>query len=28
VIAEAHGGVAEAANCPAGGADVWLVLPG
>ena len=28
VIAEAHGGVAEAANGPAGGADVWLVLPG
>ena len=27
VIAEAHGGVAEAANGPAGGADVWLVLP-
>jgi two-component system OmpR family sensor kinase len=26
VIAEAHGGVAEAANGPAG-ADVWLVLP-
>lgn len=27
VIAEAHGGVAEAANAPGGGADVWLVLP-
>jgi hypothetical protein len=27
VIAEAHGGVAEAANGPAGGADVWLALP-
>jgi two-component system, OmpR family, sensor kinase len=27
VIAEAHGGVAKAANGPGGGADVWLVLP-
>lgn len=27
VIAEAHGGDAEAANRPSGGADVWLVLP-
>lgn len=27
VIAEAHGGSAEAANAPAGGAHVWLVLP-
>ena len=26
-IAEAHGGTAEAANSPAGGADVWLALP-
>ena len=28
MIAEAHGGTAEAANAPGGGADVWLVLPG
>jgi heavy metal sensor kinase len=27
VIAEAHGGIAGAANGPAGGADVWLLLP-
>ena len=27
VIAEAHGGEAEAANRPSGGADVWLALP-
>ncbi len=27
MIAEAHGGIADAANGAAGGADVWLVLP-
>jgi two-component system OmpR family sensor kinase len=27
VIAEAHGGSADAANTPQGGADVWLALP-
>jgi heavy metal sensor kinase len=27
VIAEAHGGTADAMNGPAGGADVWLALP-
>jgi signal transduction histidine kinase len=27
-IAEAHGGVADAANRPSGGADVWIALPG
>jgi two-component system, OmpR family, sensor kinase len=27
MIAEAHGGTADAANAPAGGADVWLALP-
>jgi signal transduction histidine kinase len=26
-VAEAHGGVARAANRPGGGADVWLVIP-
>src|SRR5271165_3206274 len=26
-IAQAHGGNAYAANCPAGGADVWIVIP-
>jgi hypothetical protein len=26
-LAEAHGGTAHAANRPAGGADVWLVIP-
>ncbi|MFT3863325.1 MAG: ATP-binding protein [Solirubrobacterales bacterium] len=26
-VAEAHGGTARAANRPAGGADVWLVIP-
>ena len=26
-VAEAHGGSAHAANRPAGGADVWLVIP-
>jgi signal transduction histidine kinase len=26
-VAEAHGGTAHAANRPAGGADVWLVIP-
>ena len=26
-IAEAHGGSAQAANLPGGGADVWLSLP-
>jgi signal transduction histidine kinase len=27
MIAEAHGGSAEAANAPGGGADVWLAVP-
>jgi two-component system OmpR family sensor kinase len=26
-VADAHGGTADAANRPAGGADVWLVIP-
>jgi hypothetical protein len=27
MIAEAHGGSAQAANVPDGGADVWLAVP-